>query len=83
MKNQTSIESLFQEMLTNQQNGITLSFDENVELLKKHQQLHKSEIIQAYDDGVADECIYATTGSIDFEKTGEEYYEQTYGGGKQ
>jgi hypothetical protein len=78
MKNQTSIESLFQEMLTNQQNGITLSFDENVELLKKHQQLHKSEIIQAYDDGVADECIYATYSARDFDKTGEQYYNENY-----
>lgn len=83
MKNQTSIELLFSEMLTNQQKGITLSFDENLELLKKHQQLHKTEIAQAYDDGVNDECIYATFSARDFDKTGEQYYELTYGGGEQ
>ena len=80
MKNQTSIELLFKEMLTNQQNGITLSFDENVKLLKKYQQLHKEEIIEAYDEGVIDECIYATYSASDFDKTGEQYYNETFGG---
>lgn len=83
MKNQTSIELLFKEMLTNQQNGITLSFDENVKLLKKYQQLHKEEIIEAYDEGVIDECFYATYSARDFDKTGEQYYNENYGGGEQ
>jgi hypothetical protein len=80
MKNKeiTSIELLFKEMLSNQQCGITLSFDENVELFKTYQQLHKAEIIQAYEDGVSDECIYATFSARDFDKTGEQYYTENY-----
>ena len=78
MKNQYSIELLFKEMLTIQQSGITLSFDENVELLKKYQQLHKAEISQAYDDGAADQSVWEYTGCKDFDKIGEQYYTEKY-----
>ena len=78
MSNQTAIELLFSEMLSNQQSGITLSFDENVELLRKYQQLYKAQIAQAYEDGVSDEHIYATYSARDFNKTGEQYYTENY-----
>lgn len=78
MSNQTLIELLFSEMITNQQRGITLSFDQNVDLFRKYQQLYKAQISQAYEDGVSDEHIYATYNARDFNKTGEQYYRENY-----
>jgi hypothetical protein len=47
-------------------------------LFEQAKEMHKTEIAQAYDDGVEDECIYATFSARDFDKTGEQYYKEKY-----
>ena len=55
---QSSVEKMFQEMLGIQQEGIKLTFDENLALLEKYKAMHKEEILYAYmktlpiEDGV-------------------------------
>ena len=76
---QTAVEQLFIEMLEIQQSGKTLTFDENVELLNKYKEMEKERIETAYNKG--------TVHGIDYPEstlplTGEQYYEQTYGGNK-
>jgi hypothetical protein len=70
-KQQTAVEWLIEQFWNNE--GMLTT-----KKLQKAKEIEKAQIAQAYDDGVADECIYATTGSIDFEKTGEEYYNENY-----
>ena len=56
-KNYTAVELLFQEMLEIQQSGLTLSFDENIELLEKYKEMEKEQIkkerVEAYNNGYA------------------------------
>jgi len=78
MNNQYSIELIFKEMLSIQQSGIKLSFDENLNILLKYKEMHKAEISQAYDEGAADQSVWEYTGCKDFDKTGEQYYIEKY-----
>ena len=48
---QSSVEKMFEEMLGIQQGGIKLTFDENLLLLKKYQEMHNSEMQTKYEDG--------------------------------
>jgi len=73
-KNYTAVELLFQEMLEIQQSGLTLSFDENIELLEKYKEMFKEQMIKAHGEG------YRT--SIGTTEISEKYYNETYGGNK-
>ena len=68
-KNYTAVELLFQEMLEIQQSGLTLSFDENIELLEKYKEMEKEQIMEAH---------YAPKYGC----FSEQYYNETYGGNK-
>jgi DNA polymerase III alpha subunit (gram-positive type) len=73
---QSSVEKMFQEMLGIQQEGIKLTFDENLALLEKYKAMHKEEIIDAH--GTQYDYSFS---QIDPKKvTGEQYYKQTFGG---
>lgn len=48
---QTSVEKMFQEMLGIQQEGIKLTFDENLDLLDKYKAMHKEETEAKYQEG--------------------------------
>jgi len=67
---QNSIEKMFQEMLGIQQEGIKLTFDENLALLEKYKAMHKEEIRKAYCYGEHYKDTKLTT----------DYYNETYGG---
>ena len=72
-KQQSSVEKLFQEMLGIQQEGIKLTFDENLALLENYKAMHKSEIIWAHGikmKGVNNHKFVS----------GEQYYNETFGG---
>lgn len=72
---QSSVEKMFQEMLGIQQEGIKLTFDENLALLEKYKEMHKEEIIDAHR--VQYDYSYS---QIDPKKvTGEQYYNETFG----
>ena len=73
-KNYTAVELLFQEMLEIQQSGLTLSFDENIELLEKYKEMEKEQICEAHYQG------YRT--SIGTTEISEKYYNETYGDNK-
>ena len=47
---QSSVEKMFQEMLGIQQEGIKLTFDENLLLLEKYKAMHEQEIMNSYQD---------------------------------
>ena len=47
---QSSVEKMFQEMLGIQQEGIKLTFDENLALLEKYKAMHKEEMINFTTD---------------------------------
>ena len=61
---QSSVEKMFQEMLGIQQEGIKLTFDENLALLEKYKAMHKEEIMNANED--------LSTAN------GEQYYNETF-----
>ena len=69
---QSSVEKMFQEMLGIQQEGIKLTFDENLLLLEKYKAMHKKEIIWAHGikmKGVNNhKCV-----------SGEQYYNEIFG----
>ena len=73
MKQKTAVEWLF--LMLNNPNR---DQDFANKLLDKAKEMHKAEIAQAYEDGVADEFIYATYSARDFDKTGEQYYNENY-----
>ena len=52
-KQQTAVEQIFQEMLEIQQSGKTLTFDENLALLKKYKEMEKEQKEMSYSDGYA------------------------------
>ena len=52
-KQQTAVEQMFQEMLEIQQSGKTLTFDENLALLKKYKEMEKEQKEMSYSDGYA------------------------------
>jgi|694.fasta_scaffold32198_11 hypothetical protein len=74
---QSSVEKMFQEMLGIQQEGIKLTFDENLDLLHKYKAMHKEETLKlyyAYEDYVLrEEGIIKTFG---------QFYNETFGGNK-
>ena len=75
-KNYTAVELLFQEMLEIQQSGLTLSFDENIELLEKYKEMFKEQMIKAHGE---DRSYLQDDGS--WKRTnGEQYYNETFGG---
>ena len=47
---QSSVEKMFQEMLGIQQEGIKLTFDENLALLEKYKAMHQEEMINFTSD---------------------------------
>ena len=51
---QSSVEKMFEEMLGIQQEGIQLTFDENLLLLEKYKAMHKDEISESYASGSND-----------------------------
>jgi ribosomal protein S17E len=61
---QSSVEKMFQEMIEIQQEGIELTFDENLALLEKYKAMHKEEIMNANED--------LSTAN------GEQYYNETF-----
>ena len=75
---QTAVDQLFIEMLTIQQSGILLSFDENVNLLKKYKEMEKDQISQAYEEGTHDEYVYQVFHAENLRKSGEQYYNETF-----
>lgn len=72
---QSSVEKMFQEMLGIQQEGIKLTFDENLDLLDIYKAMHKEETLKlyyAYEDYVLrEEGIIKTFG---------QFYNETFGG---
>ena len=68
---QSSVEKMFQEMLGIQQEGIELTFDENLALLEKYKAMHKEEIINATIYGDRFEGCYGLDS--------EQYYNETFG----
>ena len=75
---QSSVEKMFQEMLGIQQEGIKLTFDENLDLLEKYKAMHKEEIEDAWDKG--DYCIDLPDGTWEQKyKSAEHYYNETFG----
>ena len=70
---QSSVEKMFQEMLGIQQEGIKLTFDENLALLEKYKAMHKEEITQAWKKGDGEFDNVAKQMSL-------EYYAETFGG---
>jgi hypothetical protein len=74
---QSSVEKMFQEMLGIQQEGIKLTFDENLDLLHKYKAMYKEETLKlyyAYEDYVLrEEGIIKTFG---------QFYNETFGGNK-
>lgn len=73
MKNQTALDWLIQQMIENYH--LT---DQAYKDFEKAKLWLKEQIAQAYEDGVADEFIYATYSARDFDKTGEQYYNENY-----
>ena len=69
-KQQSSVEKLFQEMLGIQQEGIKLTFDENLALLEKYKAIHKMEHFNTWWHGISE------NEPITFEQ----YYNETFGG---
>ena len=72
---QSSVEKMFQEMLGIQQEGIKLTFDENLALLEKYKTMHQEEITQAWKKGDGEFDNVAKQMSL-------EYYAETFGGNK-
>jgi hypothetical protein len=64
---QSSVEKMFQEMLGIQQEGIKLTFDENLALLEKYKAMHNEEIMEAH--------FAPKYGCFS-----EQYYNETFGG---
>ena len=54
---------------------IHISHDDFLKLHKQSQEIEKQRIAKAFTDGKAQNFSF-------YDKTGEQYYEQTYGGGK-
>ena len=75
---QSSVEKMFQEMLGIQQEGIKLTFDENLLLLEKYKAMHKEEIIKTFDEGQEYEYQYHINSTPKFDS--ETYYNETFGG---
>ena len=74
---QSSVEKMFQEMLGIQQEGIKLTFDQNLALLEKYKAMHKEEIEEAWDKG--DYCIDLPDGTWEQKyKSAEQYYSETF-----
>jgi hypothetical protein len=53
---------------------IHISHDDFIKLLEQAQEIEKQRIAKAFTDGKAQNFSF-------YDKTGEQYYEQTYGGG--
>lgn len=73
---QSSVEKMFQEMLGIQQEGIKLTFDENLALLDKYKAIHQGEIEEAHNQGYG-------SGMIDEEINTRQYYNETFGNEQQ
>ena len=72
---QSSVEKMFQEMLGIQQEGIKLTFDENLLLLGKYKEMHKKEILGSWGNGWVN-------GDVDvnrYEDTAEKFYNEEFG----
>ena len=54
----------------------------NIDILKQAKEMEKERIIKGYANGHNDGCRYMNNEKQQFEH-GEQYYEQTYGGGEQ
>ena len=79
---QSSVEKMFQEMLGIQQEGIKLTFDQNLALLEKYKAMHKEEIEEAWDKG--DYCIDLPDGTWEQKyKSAEQYYNETFNNDEQ
>lgn len=65
---QSSVEKMFQEMLGIQQEGIKLTFDENLLLLEKYKAMHKEEHKKTYNQG-----LMSNFQNFD------DYYNETFG----
>lgn len=66
---QSSVEKMFQEMLGIQQEGIKLTFDENLLLLEKYKAMHEQEIMNSFVMGLR---------NWDSELMPEDYYNETF-----
>jgi len=71
---QSSVEKMFQEMLAIQQEGIKLTFDENLALLEKYKAMHKKEIMYAYM-----KTLPIEDGVFTAVQKAEQYYNEHYG----
>ena len=71
---QSSIEKMFQEMLGIQQEGIKLTFDENLALLENYKAMHKKEIVSAH--------FWGQSFNGRMLNNAEQYYNETFGGNK-
>ena len=72
---QSSVEKMFQEMLGIQQEGIKLTFDENLALLEKYKAMHEEEMINFtsdwYHNGLLSLGVLVSTSV-------EEHYNKTF-----
>lgn len=76
---QSSVEKMFQEMLGIQQEGIKLTFDENLDLLHKYKAMHKEEIVNTIVDCEKEHIIQAECYPPQFVLTkAEHYYNETF-----
>ena len=74
---QSSIEKMFQEMLGIQQEGIKLTFDENLALLEKYKAMHKEEVLN-FDSLLDKHQINAYKNNTIY-LSREEFYNETFG----
>ena len=70
---QSSVEKMFQEMLGIQQEGIKLTFDENLDLLEKYKAMHFEENADTWNNAI---------DAVEKDKWNsfEQYYNETFGG---
>ena len=73
---QSSVEKMFQEMLGIQQEGIKLTFDQNLALLEKYKAMHKEEIERAHYEG---SVIVISKPDDDMLQLSQQYYIEIFG----
>ena len=82
-KQQTAVEQMFQEMLEIQQSGKTLTFDENLALLKKYKEMEKEQKrIQLPSDEEIEEKLNVAYGN-GYEQGEMDFYKKMQGKGNQ
>jgi hypothetical protein len=76
---QSSVEKMFQEMLGIQQEGIKLTFDENLALLEKYKAMHNDEITRSMNVAFIDALKIRDENYKSPYEDWEQYYNETFG----